>query len=99
MNKKYTFEQLKNLHNNGAVIKRNIVLDTKGLNTRGLLVRFGLTINGEHYQAIYSSAGYGNTITSDIMYYNTPSDNFKGKHYKYLDKAINDFEKSFTQFF
>lgn len=92
LNKKYDLEQLKELVKNGKVeLKRDYSLDSKGLNSSGLLVRFGIRINNVSYQVLYNSSAYAKTITSDITFYN---ERIREKHFQYLERARDHFGKN-----
>lgn len=94
LNKVYNLGKLEMLvSDKNVVIERDYSLDTKGLNSSGLLVRFGIRINGSPYQVLYNSRAYASTITSDIIFYN---ERIREKHHQYLEHARVHFRKHIT---
>lgn len=91
MKKVYSWEELKGLKENGAKLERDYMNDTHAITSQGLIVRYGIKINGIEYQAIYSSRGYAKRITKDVKRLN--ENRLHNKHHQYDEKAKNHFNE------
>ena len=91
LKKNYSWEELKGLQENGAKLERDYMNDTHAIASQGLIIRYGIKIDGIQYQAIYSSGGYANRITQDIKILNEAR--LHEKHYYYEEKARTHFNE------